>query len=397
MLLRGGQLARCLTTKTRIDAETETLIPTFGGRFVDAPIAFDARQECVSSIAAFGALGASSPQAQAVCVTGDITHTLKAEGFDGSEDGTGRGCPIVSSHSPDSACSVIECDRKRHAGGMCKPHYARFKRHGDPLAGRVAEGEPMAFLQSHVGHTGDECVLWPFATLASGYGSVHADGKTARVHRFMCELAHGSAPSPDLDSAHSCGTRLCINPRHLRWATRSDNMADAVGHGTAPRGELHGAHKLTEDDVLEIVLRLDGGETHDEISVDYAVSRNAISDIASGKNWAWLTGRGQPIVASVSLRGRDGGATAELGDDVAGCLRASSGGGDKAHALIDRAVRRLTPRECERLQGFPDDYTLVPFRRKPAKDEPRYKALGNSMAIPCMRFIGERIAAVEAL
>ena len=66
-------------------------------------------------------------------------------------------------------------------------------------------------------------------------------------------------------------------------------------------------------------------------------------------------------------------------------------------ALVGSAVRRLTPRECERLQGFPDDFTLVPHRGKPAADGPRYKALGNSMAVPCMAWIGQRIAAVEAL
>jgi DNA (cytosine-5)-methyltransferase 1 len=55
-------------------------------------------------------------------------------------------------------------------------------------------------------------------------------------------------------------------------------------------------------------------------------------------------------------------------------------------------VRRLTPRECERLQGFPDDYTLVPNRGKPAADGPRYKALGNSWAVPVVRWIGARIA-----
>lgn len=61
------------------------------------------------------------------------------------------------------------------------------------------------------------------------------------------------------------------------------------------------------------------------------------------------------------------------------------------------AVRRLTPRECERLQGFPDDYTLVPVRGKPAADGPRYKALGNSMAVNAMGWIGERIALVDAI
>lgn len=64
---------------------------------------------------------------------------------------------------------------------------------------------------------------------------------------------------------------------------------------------------------------------------------------------------------------------------------------------LGSAVRRLTPRECERLQGFPDDFTLVPHRGKPMADGPRYKMLGNSMAVPVVRWIGERIAAVEAI
>nr|WP_270481597.1 DNA cytosine methyltransferase [Collinsella tanakaei] len=57
-------------------------------------------------------------------------------------------------------------------------------------------------------------------------------------------------------------------------------------------------------------------------------------------------------------------------------------------------VRRLTPRECERLQGFPDDWTLIPYRGKPAEecpDGPRYKAIGNSMAVPVMKWIMGRM------
>lgn len=66
------------------------------------------------------------------------------------------------------------------------------------------------------------------------------------------------------------------------------------------------------------------------------------------------------------------------------------------HEKRDLTVRRLTPRECERLQGFPDDYTDIPYRNKEhAPDGPRYKALGNSMAVPVMRWIGERIHMVE--
>jgi DNA (cytosine-5)-methyltransferase 1 len=61
-------------------------------------------------------------------------------------------------------------------------------------------------------------------------------------------------------------------------------------------------------------------------------------------------------------------------------------------------VRRLTPVECERLQGFPDNYTNIPWRNKSeSPDGPRYKALGNSMAVPVMRWIGQRIKQVEEL
>lgn len=80
--------------------------------------------------------------------------------------------------------------------------------------------------------------------------------------------------------------------------------------------------------------------------------------------------------------------------------------GDPCHPLAagahapavaqNSSVRRITPRECERLQGFPDDYTLTPYRGKPAADGPRYRALGNSMAVPVVRWIGERIAREDA-
>jgi DNA (cytosine-5)-methyltransferase 1 len=59
------------------------------------------------------------------------------------------------------------------------------------------------------------------------------------------------------------------------------------------------------------------------------------------------------------------------------------------------AVRRLTPVECERLQGFPDHYTDIKPKGKDTPDGPRYKAIGNSMAVPCMRWIGKRIQEVK--
>jgi DNA (cytosine-5)-methyltransferase 1 len=105
-------------------------------------------------------------------------------------------------------------------------------------------------------------------------------------------------------------------------------------------------------------------------------------------------------VMAFANRTRDGVKVPEvMPDGIVPALTNPGGGGrsDAVNVAQAMAVRRLTPRECERLQGFPDDYTLVEYRKKPAADGPRYRALGNSMAVPVMRWIGERIEMVERL
>lgn len=99
------------------------------------------------------------------------------------------------------------------------------------------------------------------------------------------------------------------------------------------------------------------------------------------------------LVAAFDLRGREGGSQFEGPHDTAN-IRAASGGSSRSYISETWSVRRLTPRECERLQGFPDDYTLIPYRGKPAADGPRYKALGNSMAVNVMRWLGRSIELV---
>ena len=209
---------------------------------------------------------------------------------------------------------------------------------------------------------------------------------------------------------------------HSLTAEGADASEDGTGRGTP---------------VVAFMTRGSNIDTNGEISGTIGTN----SDRASG---------GAPMVAqTVAIRGRAGGATAELGGEVATALRASQGGGDKPHVLIGgvpetagtmmacaqsggfsnsadhaaagymvpvttSAVRRLTPRECERLQGFqflcaPDypgawqddagrwwspDYTAIPWRGKPAADcpdGPRYKALGNSWAVPKFAWLGARI------
>ena len=127
---------------------------------------------------------------------------------------------------------------------------------------------------------------------------------------------------------------------------------------------------------------------------------------AKEQQYTFVARDGQPLNGLsdvVACIGRYGGGFGDL-STVHPCLQASGGNDERGirNGLVVATqrsiIRRLTPRECERIQGFPDDYSLIHYRNgKPAADGPRYKALGNSMAVPVMRWIGERIAFVDGL
>ena len=113
------------------------------------------------------------------------------------------------------------------------------------------------------------------------------------------------------------------------------------------------------------------------------------------------TGRGTPLVPVMAFSGKNDGADARL--DLAPTLRAMPHAGSHANAggqvavTVGTGVRRLIPRECERLMGFPDDWTLIPWRGRPAPEGKRYKALGNSMAVPVIGWVLERLMKVDGL
>jgi DNA (cytosine-5)-methyltransferase 1 len=278
------------------------------------------------------------------------TRSLRADGFDASEDGTGRGTPLVP---------VLASTLKANNGG------GGFG--SDPSETFV----PVAF--SCKDHGSDAGSISP--TLRSmGHDGSHAN---AGVQVAVC------FDTTQITSPTCRSNPLPGDPCHPLSA---EAHVPAIAYRTAGDGAVY----------------------------------------EEGNRSAPLTTATDPCtqVLAMNLRGRDGGAMPEM--DHLASLRAASGGSSRSYVAA-MAVRRLMPRECERLQGVPDDFTRIPgmkswraldetetpeelrelgleVRENKAgewrvndPDGPRYKILGNSMAVPVMRWIGKRIEMVEEL
>ena len=150
----------------------------------------------------------------------------------------------------------------------------------------TAHGEPMAWLVRQVDTTSDACVRWPYATSKSGYARIWHNKRMYPAYRLVCEIAHGAPPDQALQAAHSCGNGAqgCVNPKHLRWATRVENEADKIVHNTVMRGTRNPRAKLSEFDVATI-REIAPFATHTTLSRHYGVSSAQISRIVSGKGW----------------------------------------------------------------------------------------------------------------
>lgn len=200
----------------------------------------------------------------------------------------GRTKPSRATARQPRFCGVAGCARPHMANGFCLAHYARV-RDGKPLDKplKALKGENFRWLQAHINHSGDECLVWPFSR-SRGYGTLHYRGKQLGAHRLMCILAHGQAPFVDAEAAHTCGRGAegCVNPNHLRWATAAENVADKWAHGTMLRGEDFGG-PLSQAQVLEIVAHPGPDRLLAEI---YGVTQSTVSAIKRGDSWAWLTG-----------------------------------------------------------------------------------------------------------
>jgi DNA (cytosine-5)-methyltransferase 1 len=212
--------------------------------------------------------------------------------------------------------------------------------------------------------------------------------------------AAGSAAQQDAE----CGLLVT----HTLRGEGFDASEDGTGRGTPLvaiafnlRGREGGAQLEIDSSGIANIRAASGGSRRTMVAVGSREIAGALtsnygkqpdsSDSSLGPNLA--------IAFDCKASGQSGFGVGEVASTMRAMGSANShqnGGGHQA-VLSGMQVRRLTPRECERLQGFPDDYTLITVRGKPAADGPRYKALGNSMAVPCMHWIGSRIQMVEKL
>ncbi len=186
-------------------------------------------------------------------------------------------------------CSIPDCDKPVAHRGWCNSHYLRWQRHGSPLAGRVANGSLMAEVRRAIAEAEPgSCWEWPYGKASTGYGHLSFNGRNMGAHRVVCILAHGENKE-GLDAAHTCGNRTCINPHHLRFATRAENLDDCVGHGTRQRGQQIWSTKLTPDDVRSIrKMGADRQLTMQQIGEKFDVTHSTVSEILNGKRWEWL-------------------------------------------------------------------------------------------------------------
>jgi hypothetical protein len=185
-----------------------------------------------------------------------------------------------------ATCQIDACNRPRYARGWCKRHYARWQRYGDAAfrpRRSFAPGRLMIWIRDRaLLYSGDECLRWPFKSKdRHGYGCLQYEGRLTGAHRVVCELAHGKAPTGRHYAAHSCGNGHlgCVNPRHLRWATPTENHADTLIHG-----RRHS--KLTLEQVQEI-RALRGKIPHREIAAKFDISISNVASIYRGATWAW--------------------------------------------------------------------------------------------------------------
>jgi len=230
-------------------------------------------------------------------------------------------------------------------------------------------------------------------------GSHHAPDTKAYVATYPINSMNAFR-SPD--AAASTGLGLGHDGEAMYTLTKGDHHAVAIdaAHAFKVRGGCEGGGKgyLGSDEVAFTLSTNQDQHIFSEPAIAWSEELTSSVDLAGTIQRGGSGGRHDGVMVPAFTDTYNGTVTGE----VAATLGAKSGDGLSSgpSLLQNSTVRRLTPVECERLQGFPDNFTAIPWGKKQAADcpdGPRYKALGNSMAVPVMRWIGERINAVDDL
>lgn len=157
--------------------------------------------------------------------------------------------------------------------------------------GLAGKGAGLRFLQEHVLHTGDGCLLWPMHCDGRGYATVGVPkelqvskgGHIRNAARVMCELAHGNAPTPNHRAALSCSNPACVHPGHVSWKTRGEIVRKGERHHNF-KTHRRTWHKLTPDAVEQIKI-LRPSATLVTLAARFNVDRETIRRVCCGLTW----------------------------------------------------------------------------------------------------------------
>lgn len=187
-------------------------------------------------------------------------------------------------------CSVDGCDRGILRSGLCNAHFLRKKRTGNAIGIRPLVGEKGKWLESHSSVSTDDCVFYPYQ---GGKVKIFSADIYDYPARAMCKLVYGNNEYEKPVVRHLCGNGhlLCVNPKHLKWGSNSENQLDRIKHGTSNRGSSNGKSKLKEEDVIFIKKEIEDCLSPEKIkalSERFAISRATIYDIFKRRRWSWL-------------------------------------------------------------------------------------------------------------
>lgn len=151
----------------------------------------------------------------------------------------------------------------------------------------IPKDAAVVFLQGAIAFKGESCLIWPFFRNPYGYGTFGHEGRLHYAHRYICELVHGPAPTPEHQAAHDCGNGDggCIHPRHVFWKTPLENSQDKIAHGTTYSKKGRPRQKLTQEQVDEIRQVTSVAEQF-EIARRFGVSDSTVRKIIYGKSWS---------------------------------------------------------------------------------------------------------------